>query len=116
MGCSFQLKWSVATFFGPCTACPHAPVCEFLLAGLVTDTGRFRHANASSFTTASMLIERGGLDYQHFIQQMEDTTMTPSDRGADLRGLQRADTTEAGPWTVPGEPPPVRSKARSHPC
>ena len=84
----------------------HAPraltpqVCEFLLAGLVTDTGRFRHANASSFSTASMLIKRGGLDYQHFIQNMEDTTMTPSDRGAVLRGLQRADTTEAGPWTV----------------
>jgi nanoRNase/pAp phosphatase (c-di-AMP/oligoRNAs hydrolase) len=76
------------------------PVCEFLLAGLVTDTGRFRHANASSFSTASMLIERGGLDYQHFIQEMEDTTLTPSDRGAVLRGLQRADTTQAGPWTV----------------
>ena len=76
------------------------PVCEFLLAGLVTDTGRFRHADAGSFSTASMLIERGGLDYQHFIEDMEDTTMTPSDRGAVLRGLQRADTTEAGPWTV----------------
>ena len=76
------------------------PVCEFLLAGLVTDTGRFRHANASSFSTASMLIERGGLDYQHFIQDMEDTTLSPSDRGAVLRGLQRADTTQAGPWTV----------------
>ncbi len=84
----------------------HAPqaltpqVCEFLLAGLVTDTGRFRHADASSFSTASMLIERGGLDYQHFIQDMEDTTLSPSDRGAVLRGLQRADTTQAGPWTV----------------
>ena len=76
------------------------PVCEFLLAGLVTDTGRFRHADASSFSTASMLIERGGLDYQHFIQDMEDTTLSPSDRGAVLRGLQRADTTQAGPWTV----------------
>ena len=84
----------------------HAPqcltpqVCEFLLAGLVTDTGRFRHADASSFSTASMLIERGGLDYQQFIQEMEETTMTPSERGAVLRGLQRADTTVAGPWTV----------------
>ena len=47
-----------------------------------------------------MLIERGNIDYQHFIQQMEDTTTTPSERGAILRGLQRAETTEAGPWTV----------------
>ena len=76
------------------------PVCEFLLAGLVTDTGRFRHADVSSFSTASMLIERGNIDYQHFIQKMEDTTTTPSERGAILRGLQRAETTEAGPWTV----------------
>ena len=76
------------------------PVCEFLLAGLVTDTGRFRHADATSFSTASMLIEQGGLDYQQFIQGMEETSLSPSDRGAVLRGLQRADSTEAGPWTV----------------
>lgn len=75
-------------------------VCEFLLAGLVTDTARFRHANGRSFSTASRLIERGGLDYQAFIQEMEDAPTTPSDRGAILRGLQRAETTEAGPWTI----------------
>ncbi len=76
------------------------PVCEFLLAGLVTDTGRFRHADAGSFATASMLLEASGLDYQSFIQSMEDTQTSPSDRGAILRGLQRAETTEAGAWTV----------------
>lgn len=76
------------------------PVCEFLLAGLVTDTARFRHANGRSFNTAARLIERSGLDYQAFIQEMEDAPTTPSDRGAILRGLQRAETTEAGPWTI----------------
>lgn len=76
------------------------PVCEFLLAGLVTDTARFRHADAGSFSTASTLIEASGLDYQTFIQSLEDTPTSPSDRGAILRGLQRAETTEAGPWTV----------------
>lgn len=84
----------------------HAPhsmssaVCEFLLAGLLTDTGRFRHADASSFVTAAMLIERGGMDYQSFVQRIEENTPSPSERGALLRGLQRAETTEAGPWTV----------------
>lgn len=76
------------------------PVCEFLLAGLITDTARFRHANARSFDTAARLIEGSGLDYQAFIQEMEDAPTTPSDRGAILRGLQRAETTEAGPWTI----------------
>jgi phosphoesterase RecJ-like protein len=75
-------------------------VCEFLLAGLLTDTARFRHANASSFSTASMLIERGGIDYQEFVQRIEDNDLSPSDRGAILRGLRRAETTEAGPWTI----------------
>lgn len=76
------------------------PVCEFLLAGLVTDTARFRHADASSLSTAGMLIERGGIDYQAFLQRIEDNSPTPSERGALLRGLQRAESTEAGPWTV----------------
>lgn len=76
------------------------PVCEFLLAGLITDTGRFRHADAGSFSTAALLLEESGIDYQRFIQNMEDTPTSPSDRGAILRGLQRAETTEAGPWTI----------------
>ena len=76
------------------------PVCEFLLAGLITDTGRFRHADAGSFSTAALLLEQSGIDYQRFIQNMEDTPTSPSDRGAILRGLQRAATTEAGPWTI----------------
>lgn len=75
-------------------------VCEFLLAGLVTDTGRFRHADAGSFAVAARLIERGQLDYQAFMETLEDQSPSPSDRGAILRGLQRTDSTQAGPWTV----------------
>ena len=76
------------------------PVCEFLLAGLVTDTARFRHADGPAFATAAALIGAGELDYQAFIQELEDTTTSPSERGAILRGLKRVETTEAGPWTV----------------
>jgi nanoRNase/pAp phosphatase (c-di-AMP/oligoRNAs hydrolase) len=50
--------------------CLSPPVCEFLLAGLITDTGRFRHADASSFSTAALLLEESGIDYQGFIQDM----------------------------------------------
>ncbi len=76
------------------------PVCEFLLGGLITDTARYRHADAGSFSTTAVLLDASGIDYQRFIQEMEDTPTTPSDRGAILRGLQRAETTEAGPWTI----------------
>jgi len=76
------------------------PVCEFLLAGLVTDTGRFKHAQALSFSTAALLIDASGVDYPAFVESLEQETLTASDRGAVLRGLQRAETTEAGPWSV----------------
>lgn len=75
-------------------------ICEFLLAGLLTDTGRFRHADASSLHTASILVEKGGIDYQLFVQKLEDEHPNSSERGAILRGLKRAETTEAGPWTI----------------
>lgn len=75
-------------------------VCEFLLAGLITDTGRFRHANHGSFSTAGLLIEHSKIDYQSFIQFIEEETISPSERGAILRGMNRAELTEAGPWSV----------------
>ena len=82
----------------PSTLSP--PVCEFLLAGLVTDTGRFRHANAQAFEVASHLIETGSLDYAGFLEGLESEHLSASDRGAVLRGLQRAEMTDAGPWSV----------------
>ena len=75
-------------------------VCEFLIAGLITDTGRFRHANHTSFSTAGKLIHHGDIDYQSFIEFLEEETISPSERGAILRGMNRAEITEAGPWCV----------------
>ncbi len=75
-------------------------VCEFLLAGLITDTGRFRHANHGSFSTAGSLIKHSNIDYQSFIQFIEEETISPSERGAILRGMNRAELTEAGPWSL----------------
>jgi len=103
-----QIKWDVRSTtevvtrylqeHAPQTLTP--PVCEFLLGGLITDTARYRHADAGSFSTTAVLINASGIDYQRFIQEMEDTPTSPSDRGAILRGLQRAETTDAGPWTI----------------
>lgn len=104
----FSLKWDVrsTTEMVARYMLKHAdeqmtgPVCEFLLAGLITDTGRFRHANAGSFEIAATLLEHGNIDYQSFIESMEDERPSPSDQGAMLRGLQRTELTEAGPWRV----------------
>lgn len=76
------------------------PVCEFLLAGLVTDTGRFKHATAASFATAHALLDVSGIDYQAFLQELESEEVSPSERGAMLRGMNRATITEAGDWSI----------------
>ncbi len=104
----FSMKWDVRSttemvaryMLGYAKEQMTGPVCEFLLAGLVTDTGRFRHANAGSFEIASSLLIQGHIDYQSFIESMEDERPSPSEQGAMLRGLQRTELTEAGPWRV----------------
>lgn len=104
----FSMKWDVRSttemvaryMLGYAKEQMTGPVCEFLLAGLVTDTGRFRHANAGSFEIASSLLVQGHIDYQSFIESMEDERPSPSEQGAMLRGLQRTELTEAGPWRV----------------
>lgn len=77
------------------------PVRRLLMAGLITDTGRFKHAEASSFRSASTLLEDEGLDYRALVDRIEaDADLTSSDHGALLKGLQRAATTDAGPWRL----------------
>ena len=76
------------------------PVCEFLLAGLRTDTARFRHANGRSFNTAARLIERSGLDYQAFIQEMEDAPTTPQRPWSHFERPSASGNHGTGPWTI----------------
>ena len=78
-----------------------APVRRLLMAGLITDTGRFKHAQASSFRSALTLLDAGGLDYRTLVDRIEsDVDVTSSDHGALMKGLQRATTTDAGPWRL----------------
>ncbi|GIR07937.1 MAG: hypothetical protein CM15mP18_2660 [Methanobacteriota archaeon] len=71
------------------------------MAGLITDTGRFKHAQASSFRSALTLLEDDELDYRTLVDRIEaDVDVTSSDHGALLKGLQRATTTDAGPWRL----------------
>ena len=78
-----------------------APVKRLLMAGLITDTGRFKHAQASSFRSALTLLEDDELDYRTLVDRIEaDVDVTSSDHGALLKGLQRATTTDAGPWRL----------------
>jgi len=78
-----------------------SPVRRLLMAGLITDTGRFKHAEASSFRSALTLLEDDAVDYRGLVDRIEtDADLTSSDHGALVKGLQRATTTDAGPWRL----------------
>lgn len=75
-----------------------ASVRRLLLSGLITDTGRFRHADKESFLAAHDLLDGSDLDYQSFIQDMEQDLLTSSDRGAVAKALSRCEGVQAGDW------------------
>ncbi|MFB1005770.1 MAG: DHHA1 domain-containing protein [Candidatus Poseidoniaceae archaeon] len=75
-------------------------VRKMLLAGLITDTGRFRHADAGAFESAQHMLTDSSIDYASFLQFIESETTSPSERGSLLRGLSRAKSVESGPWNI----------------
>jgi nanoRNase/pAp phosphatase (c-di-AMP/oligoRNAs hydrolase) len=75
-------------------------VRKLLLAGLITDTGRFRHADGQALATAASLMEGAGFEYQSFIEYVEERVTSPSERGAMVKAMARANNIEAGPWNL----------------
>ena len=75
-------------------------VKKMLLAGLITDTGRFRHADKGAFESAHQMLQHSGIDYASFLQFIESDTTSPSERGSLLRGLSRAKSIESGAWNI----------------
>ena len=84
----------------------HAPqsrsivVRKMLLAGLLTDTARFRHADKGAFQTAVDLLAGDDIDYASFVESVESETTSPSERGSLLRGLERATSMDSGAWNI----------------
>ncbi len=76
------------------------PVRKLLLAGLITDTGRYRHANKSSFSKTSKLLEDQDIDYASLVEFIETEETSPSERGSLLRGLSRCKSIESGMWNI----------------
>ena len=75
-------------------------VRKMLLAGLLTDTARFRHADQGAFQTAVDLLSGEDIDYASFVEFVESETTSPSERGSLLRGLERATSIESGAWNI----------------
>ena len=75
-------------------------VRKLLLAGLITDTGRFKHADKASLKCAAELLEGAEFEYQEFVEDIQNEELNPSERGAILKALSRCQTTECGLWNL----------------
>ena len=71
---------------------------SLLLAGIITDTGRFRHADANALTTAGQLASETDVDFSLFIEEMESVELNNSQRVAITKALTRVQTLNIGPW------------------
>ncbi|MEE2747243.1 MAG: DHH family phosphoesterase [Candidatus Thermoplasmatota archaeon] len=69
-----------------------------LLAGIITDTGRFRHANSHALGVASRISEDPKIDFSSFIEEMESIELNHSQRVAITKALSRVQTLDAGKW------------------
>ncbi len=93
-----QLIHSYLTNYSPSTLTNE--VRKLLLAGLITDTGRFRHADEDALRCAADIMSGADFEYQQFIEDIQDEEITASDRGAIVKALSRTKSTEAGPWNL----------------
>lgn len=75
-------------------------VRKLLLAGLITDTGRFKHADMDALNAAVNILDGAGFEYQEFVENVQSETISPSDRGAILKALSRCQSTDSGPWNL----------------
>ncbi len=75
-------------------------VRKLLLAGLITDTGRFKHADKASLKCATELLEGAEFEYQEFVEDIQTEELNPSERGAILKALSRCQSTECGLWNL----------------
>ena len=69
-----------------------------LLAGIITDTGRFRHANANALSAAGRLSNDAEIDFSEFVEDMESVELNHSQKVAITKALSRVQTLDAGRW------------------
>ncbi|MDP7312816.1 MAG: DHH family phosphoesterase [Candidatus Thalassarchaeaceae archaeon] len=69
-----------------------------LLAGIITDTGRFKHADAGSLKAASEIVERYSLDYASFVESLEKDDMNHSQKVSIAKSLTKVEAIDAGNW------------------
>lgn len=103
---------------------PSVAAARALLAGLVTDSGQFRYADARALAAAARLVELSGARLEDVIDSMREAEDDEADveaRGAALKAAQRAEvvrigkfllaTSEVGSWDAAAANALVRAGA-----
>ncbi len=71
-----------------------------LIAGIITDTGNFKHASADSFKAVAELIELSGIEYSEVMDAISSVPQDVSMRIAFLKAAQRALIERVGEWII----------------
>jgi len=71
-----------------------------LLVGIISDTGRFKHAKASSFLALGEILEVSGVDYGEALSVLSRMPSELSQRIAILKAASRAQIEWLGEWVV----------------
>ena len=71
-----------------------------LIAGIITDTGNFKHASADSFKAVAHLIELSGIEYSEVIDALSALPQDISMRIALLKAAQRSAIERVGEWLI----------------
>jgi len=71
-----------------------------LLVGIITDTGRFKHAHTSSFQTVADILDKCDLEYADALDVLSTVPADISRRIAALKAANRADIDWIGDWIV----------------
>lgn len=71
-----------------------------LLAGIVTDTGNFRHASSDSFKAVAELMDLSGIEYNEVIELLSSVPQDVSMRIAFLKAAQRCVIERVDDWII----------------
>lgn len=71
-----------------------------LIAGIITDTGNFKHASSESFKAVAELIDLSGIEYGEVMDVISSIPQDVSMRIAFLKAAQRASIEKVDEWVI----------------
>ncbi len=92
-----EIVWEILAKSG---VVPSREAALALLVGIITDTGRFKHAQASSFRTVAEILERSEIEYAEALDVLSRVPKETSRRIAALRAASRAEIEWTDDWVV----------------